>query len=97
MENRFDFVIAKAKNNHEIEQKVAERDYLDEMRNRFKTGKSTEQIEQEYAAKKEELKAGLEETLHNMVDDFVHSAAEEIVERRIPRSRNVRSEVLRIL
>ena len=81
MENRFDFVVEKAKSNHEIEQKVAERDYLDEMRNRFKTGKSTEQIEQEYAAKKEELKAGLEETLHNMVDDFVHSAAEEIVER----------------
>ena len=81
MENRFDFVVEKAKSNHEIEQKVAERDYLDEMRNRFKTGKSTEQIEQEYAAKKEELKAGLEETLHNLVDDFVHSAAEEIVER----------------
>ena len=81
LENKFDTAIAKAKSSHEIEQRVAERDYLAEMANRADSGKTVAQIEQEYASKKEELKAGLAETLHNVVDTFVHEAAEEIVEK----------------
>jgi len=81
LENKFDAAVEKAKNNHDIEQRVAERNYLAEMKKRAETGKTKEQVEKEYADKKEALKANLEQTLHDVVDTFVHEAAEEIVEK----------------
>ncbi len=81
LEYRFDTAIEKAKNNTVIKARVAERDYVSEMRNRFETGKSTEQIEAEYAERKEQIRAEVEENLHKVVEEFVHTSAERIVEK----------------
>lgn len=81
LESKFDTALQKEKSNYEIEQKVAEHDYMLELRDREKSGRTAEEITAAYTAKQEELKAGLEDKLHDMVDDFVHSSAEAIVER----------------
>ena len=81
LEYRFDSAIEKAKNNSLIKARVAERDYIADMQNRFNTGKSTEQIEAEYTERKDQIRTETEEDLHKMVEEFVHSSAERIVER----------------
>lgn len=81
LEGKFDAAIEKAKSNHEIEQRVAEKDYLDELKKRDETGKTKEQIDKEYEDKKAQLKADVEQALHDVVDTFIHEGAEEIVEK----------------
>lgn len=81
LENKFDVAVQKAKSNHEIEKKLIEHDYLEELKKQAQTGKSKEQIDQEFEEKKAQLKSGLEDSLHDMVDTFIHESAEEIVEK----------------
>ncbi len=81
LEYRFDTAIEKAKSNTVIKARVAERDYVSEMQNRFETGKSAEQIEAEYEERKEQIRAEVEEDLHKVVEEFVHTSAERIVEK----------------
>ena len=81
LETRFDTALEKEKGHYAIEEKVAEHDYLLQKQDPASWNMTDSEVEAAYTKRKDELKTGLAEKLHDMVDDFVKTSAESIVEK----------------
>ena len=68
--NDIDRKVDKAVMNHQIEKNVIEQDRIAAMQQRHETGKTTEEIEQEFAKKQQENDAKLLEDFKSAMDEF---------------------------
>ena len=81
LEDKIDSRIEKEKKNFEIDVAIAEKDCRAELKKVREAGGSEDEVIRKYKEIQKELEAGVKASLHAIVDDYVHSSAEEIVEQ----------------
>lgn len=80
LSGQFERTAEKVYNNYQIEQKIAENDRLAAMRSRHETGKTEMEIEEEFAQKKQDLQANLQNQLSSAVKTFIETSTQDVVE-----------------
>jgi len=81
LNNHFDRVTEQQFQTYKIEEKMAEKDRLAEMQKRNETGKTEEQITDEYEQKRQQIKEELAKNLTSTVADFVERSTQHVVEK----------------
>lgn len=74
-----DRIIDKLHGNYQIEQNVIETQRVAEMHNRYETGKTTEEIDEEFRQKKQEVAEKFQEDLKNAIQEFADTSAQATV------------------
>lgn len=74
-----DRIIDKLHGNYQIEQNVIETQRVAEMQARYETGKSSEEIDEEYRQKKQEVAEKFQEDLKDAIQEFVDTSAQTTV------------------
>lgn len=74
-------MVDKIHGGYKIDMNVAEQDRLEAMQNRRETGKTTEEIEAEFEAKKTEIAEKFKEDLSAAVNEFVEKASKDAVKQ----------------
>src|SRR5690606_10393552 len=70
-----DRIIDKLHGNYQIEQNVLETQRVAEMQNRYETGKTSEEIDEEFRQKKQEAAEKFQEELKDAIQEFVDTSA----------------------
>ena len=81
LNNKFDQVMEKQFQSYKIEEKLAEKDRINELQKRNETGKTVEQITFEYEQKRLKIKEELATNLTTTVVDFVEKSTQHVVEK----------------
>ncbi|HAP33098.1 MAG TPA: restriction endonuclease [Lachnospiraceae bacterium] len=74
-----DRIIDKLHGNYQIEQNVLETQRVAEMQNRYETGKTSEEIDEEFRQKKQEVAEKFQEELKDAIQEFVDTSAQTTV------------------
>lgn len=74
-----DRIIDKLHGNYQIEQNVLETQRISEMQNRYETGKTSEEIDEEFRQKKQEVAEKFQEELKDAIQEFVDISAQTTV------------------
>lgn len=74
-----DRIIDKLHGNYQIEQNVIETQRVAEMQMRYETGKTSEEIDEEFRQKKQEVAEQFQEDLKNAIQEFVDISAQTTV------------------
>lgn len=74
-----DRIIDKLHGNYQIEQNVLETQRVAEMQNRYETGKTSEEIDEEFRQKKQEVAQKFQEELKDAIQEFVDTSAQTTV------------------
>lgn len=74
-----DRIIDKLHGNYQIEQNVLETQRVAEMQNRYETGKTSEEIDEEFRQKKQEVAEKFQEDLKDAIQEFVDTSAQTTV------------------
>lgn len=74
-----DRIIDKLHGNYQIEQNVLETQRVAEMQNRYETGKTSEEIDEEFRQKKQEATEQFQKDLNKAISDFVNTSAQTTV------------------
>lgn len=74
-----DRIIDKLHGNYQIEQNVLETQRVAEMQNRYETGKTSEEIDEEFRQKKQEVADKFQEELKDAIQEFVDTSAQTTV------------------
>ena len=72
--------IAKVVNNFETEKKILELARSKELRSRYETGKTSEEINREFDNKEDEVREQFKNTVNSIIDDFTGNAQKEVIE-----------------
>lgn len=79
LNNESDKIIEKVSGNYNIEKNVIEQERTEAMQSRHETGKTTEEINQEFDKKQEEATVKFQEELTSAIKDFVKESSKEAV------------------
>lgn len=79
LNNDADRIIDKLHGNYQIEQNVIESQRVAEMQNRYETGKTSEEIDEEFIKKKQEVAEKFQEDLKNAIQEFTDISAQTTV------------------
>lgn len=74
-----DRIIDKLHGNYQIEQNVLETQRVAEMQNRYETGKTSEEIDEEFRQKRQEAAEKFQEELKDAIQEFVDTSAQTTV------------------
>lgn len=74
-----DRIIDKLHGNYQIEQNVLETQRVAEMQTRYETGKTSEEIDEEFRQKKQEVAEKFQEELKDAIQEFVDTSAQTTV------------------
>ena len=74
-----DYIINKIHENYKFRDNNLEKARVAEQQSRYETGKSSEEIDREFAQKKQEALEGFEEELKNAIQDFVDTSTQTTV------------------
>ena len=74
-----DRIIDKLHGNYQIDQNVLETQRVAEMQNRYETGKTSEEIDEEFRQKKQEVAEKFQEELKDAIQEFVDASAQTTV------------------
>ena len=80
LNNEAERIIDKLHGNYKIEQNVLEKERVEAQQNRLETGRSSEEIDQEYEQKKQESIERFEESLHEAIEGFTDTTAMTTIE-----------------
>lgn len=75
-----DRMVDKTVTEYKIEKNVIEQERTEALQSRHETGKTTEEINQEFDHKQEEADSKFKEELNSVVDDFVQKSRQEVVD-----------------
>ncbi|MCR5203264.1 MAG: DEAD/DEAH box helicase family protein [Lachnospiraceae bacterium] len=79
LNNDADRIIDKLHGNYQIEQNVIENQRVEEMQKRFETGKTSEQIDEEFLKKRKEASEKFQEDLITAIQDFSDNSTQTTV------------------
>ena len=74
-----DRIIDKLHGNFQIEQNVLENERIEAQQNRHETGKTSEEIDEEFRQKKQEVVEKFEEDLRTAIQDFTDTSAQTTI------------------
>ena len=74
-----DRMVNKIHGNYRIQENILEKERVEAQQNRHETGKTSEEIEKEFAQKKNEILAGFQEELTSAIQEFVDTSAQTTV------------------